>query len=656
MLNSDDPVTMHLLMETAMGDSQHYEVLPFEEADQLKKELAMLSSRLDATKRKLAIESKVKDTASSMNRLNGPSKSGQRDTGSRGDERTDDEFAMAHQKCEDLAQELWQLEKGQQEVQKRLLEHTAGILQMTHKGFLEKDAPAQMNGMNGSMDGYGALDIGHFDESSFYQTLDSMLDEGHTDGARTATFEQQTEAIMGIERKIWDLNRRLRDAITQASSGRLTIPTPPDPEDLNKKDPSDALQGQVAYLERGIEKLQRNQIETVQYYTQSARATEDRLEDLNTQLRGIVLRSSLGENPQHPLPPEVTGKGADEQVSFLENGLDALEQGVSRLKEDHHNLSTRAIALEEKAAQSESTLQKLTATVTAHEERADQHNDALRNLTSTSAAHEQRLEYYESTLHGLWQNMSEGEKFSMDAFSFKVSSLNTRVRDLNEQKDILNRQVQQQRELNSKSDSEKDAKLTSMTVELEQAKIEGEKARKELHDLESEMVRLQTEVTVARAELDGAYGTRAQRAAEVAQHPALQQEISDLKQELDASKAKSDDSGALQQRVQTLQQELSETIAEYEIMTKSSIDFEKERETLENNVDALRDRCEALETQVNEEKVNKLGMKSPGVPGDRSSLEKGATSTSVLKTEFKKMMRETRAENMRALRVRSPLF
>ena len=60
---------MHLLIETALGDSQEYEVLSFEEIDELKKEYSLLSNRVDATKRKLTLESKVRDAASSLNRL-----------------------------------------------------------------------------------------------------------------------------------------------------------------------------------------------------------------------------------------------------------------------------------------------------------------------------------------------------------------------------------------------------------------------------------------------------------------------------------------------------------------------------------------------------------------------------------------------------------
>ena len=709
LLDPNDPVSMHLLMETAIGDSQQYGVLSFEEVDELKKELAILSTRIDATKRKLAIENKLRDAATSLNRLYTPKSresmtdaSGKhpqkrhrrsimsRSSGSDLLSKTDDELAASAKKCDDLAQELWRLERRSQDVERRILEHTAGVLQMTHKGFLEKDMPPQQpGGINGYADGLNDTPLfgtgNDFDDRSFYHRLDTFFesDDGRANGQVATAFEQQTLSILATERKIWDLNRRLRDSIAQASAGREMLPAPPAPdssESSNQRDPEAALQGQIKYLEKSLDAMQKSQVDTLQGYKQSTYAAEERLEDLNTQLRGIIVRSSPDSNPQYPLPPDVSGKSPEEQIAFLEGGLDALEQRVQGLKEASQTSSSRCVAHEEKAGQ------------------------------------------YENVIQGLWQSLVAGEEtpeqFSLQSFSLRVNSLSTRVTGLQEQKDILGRQIQQQREINSKSDSEKDARLVEVTTEAENLRkdleatskegmnesnalkaqiaasneakdqllvelqekqgvisnleqsaqeisVEAERARREMEDFEGEMVRLQTELTVARAELDGAYGTRAQRAAEVATHPALLQEISELKEhnqamseELAAVKSKHEAAGSgnadLSQRVQTLQKELSETIAEYEVMTKASIEYEKEREHLENTIDGLRDRCESLESQLSDERVQSLGVKSPGRPGSRESQGATSTSTTVLKNEFKKLMRETRQENMKALRASHP--
>ena len=714
-----------------MGDSQKYGVMSFEEADELKREVSVLTSRIDATKRKLAIESKIRDASTSLNRLNsssrdsltdGPGNSNSRrhrrsimSRGSANDllSKTDEELAASTKKCEELAQELWRLEKRLQEAQKQLLEHTAGVLQMTHKGFLEKEGPLQskteVNGYSNGGHGSRWLDVnGDFDDHSFYESLDAILEPHDTraDGQAAAAFEQQTQSILEIERKIWDLNRRLRDSIAQVSSGRKEIAPPPAPNASDQGSVDSALRSQLTYLENGLDTMQRSQIDTLQGYKQSVYAAEERLEDLNTQLRGIIIRSSDGPSSQYPLPPEVSGKSPEEQIAFLESGLDALEQAVQRLQDYRHEMSSRSLAHEEKVNNYEGTVQDLWQNLVNHEE-------GLRNQTQENPT-----------------TPAPKEIFSLGAFTTKVQSLHKRSAHLQEQKDILGRQIQQQRDLNSKSDTEKDARMTELNAELEgvrndlqiaikghevestslraqvdanqeaknqilselqnkndelsnlevrlqvlladqedqagktrsleesvQAKsAEAEKARAEMQDFEGEMVRLQTELTVARAELDGAYGTRAQRAAEVASHPALLQEISELKERNTALEAVGSNSSGLNHRVQTLQKELSETIGEYEIMTKASIEYEKERENLENTIDSLRDRCENLEAQLSDERVNGLGTKSPGRPGSRDSVSSSSTSTSVLKNEFKKMMKETRQENMKALRVGGTYF
>ena len=97
------------------------------------------------------------------------------------------------------------------------------------------------------------------------------------------------------------------------------------------------------------------------------------------------------------------------------------------------------------------------------------------------------------------------------------------------------------------------------------------------------------------------------------------------------------------ERIQVLERELRETIEDYEELTKQSIEFEKERDKLENMIDTYRDRCDTLETQLGDERIQNLGIR------DGMTIEN--TSITVLKSEFKKMMRETRADSIKALRV-----
>src|SRR5271167_1012838 len=129
LLNANDPIQVHLLVETALGDSKEFEILSPEEVDELKKQCRALSQRIDQTRQNLAIQSKYRDAAISMAKLyssTDKSKSGESPgakpkhrrslLGSRGGnadqvKEIELERQAIERKCEELAQELFHLEK-----------------------------------------------------------------------------------------------------------------------------------------------------------------------------------------------------------------------------------------------------------------------------------------------------------------------------------------------------------------------------------------------------------------------------------------------------------------------------------------------------------------------------------------------------------------
>ena len=749
-----------------MGDSEKYQILTYEEVDATKRELSILSTRIDGTKRKLVLETKLRDAAQSLNRLQDPTssdlsesspKSGRRHRRSliRSREslsdmlnKSDDEMAISTRKCEELALELRQLEKRAETLQTKLLEHTAGVLQKTHKAYLGKDSPmAKSDGLNGHFNGQNlptTLDLSQeFDDRSFYQMLESSH-EARLDtagGPSREDFAQYNQAISATESRLEDFNSRLREAIAQVSSQNHAEAVPPVQGMEHGQHPASILEDQLNYLERSFGAFQKCQNAALQNHTRSLHAAEEQYRDLSNQLRDIMTRDNPSQT-EYPSPPE----DLNSQIDYLKAGLDAIKHSFQDLAEDNLTLSSKTASVEE----------------------GNRYRTVLLGLWEILIGGEEDLRRQDPI-----QREVLHEEFSLELFSNKVQTLFARATDLQEQKDILTRQVQQQRELNTQSDSTKDAKVSEMTIELEQARklvaekereakevkddliimmervdtirqetslleqqramndnnvlavekearrqneerflaelsqkqnrlaqleselaetkddfgianaemlgrleeserriqslsselkdsrAELDRSRKDMQEVEGQLAHLQTELTVAKAELDGVYGTRAQRAAEATTNPVKQHEFDDLSarnkcltEELETLRSGNNE---MSQRMQTLQKELTETIGEYETMTRSTITFEREREELENKLDTLSDRCESLETQLSEEKVRWLGVKDPGSGGARDSMSPGTTSTQVLKNEFKKMMRETRAESMRVLRVSYPL-
>ena len=406
----------------------------------------------------------------------------------------------------------------------------------------------------------------------------------------------------------------------------------------------------------------------------------------------------------------------------------------------------------------------------------DHYENAARSVEdakSSAAVHAQKVGEYETVLGGLWDilqsdapsprpNIYEDseddepavpqtplkESFSLQAFNARVQHLYDRAQSAREQQDILRRQIQQQRELNGKSDAEKDRQFTELQdqhedlqskhgeltqehdlMQQESANImvrheqtEGEAGhyraelanvmeeveslkgiletrqqerdemarqasglrqqmeqleahladlmehgsgsadtQKEMDDLESEVVRLTTELVEAKAALDGAYGSRAERAgvqaAEVDSLTKHNREITDqleslrsehgsLLAELESLRGSSQQPS---ERSGQLERELSEITNDFQELAKESIELEKERGQLDGLIDALRDRCETLETQLLDERTRWLGVSSPNGAPQVNGRE--MTSTAVMRQEFKKMMREQKAEGIRLLRV-----
>jgi hypothetical protein len=168
--------------------------------------------------------------------------------------------------------------------------------------------------------------------------------------------------------------------------------------------------------------------------------------------------------------------------------------------------------------------------------------------------------------------------------------------------------------------------IGAATRDRDNALAQAKQATADLKALEAEVVRLKSELTIARADADAAYGSRSERAAELARAA----------------------DGQAAARESQLRSELKATLIEFEELARASVEAEREQEEREREVDKLRDTVEALEAQLSEEKIGKIGLKSPGSDGVSASA---STSSGVLRSEFKKMMKDMRADHQKALRV-----
>jgi cell division protein ZapA (FtsZ GTPase activity inhibitor) len=164
------------------------------------------------------------------------------------------------------------------------------------------------------------------------------------------------------------------------------------------------------------------------------------------------------------------------------------------------------------------------------------------------------------------------------------------------------------------------------------------------------LVELKTEATIARAELDGAYGSRAERAADM------------------AAVRSNTELTRLQAQVDTLRSELSETVKELEEMTKETIGSEREKVDLEGKLDDVLIVKTSLEAELNQlrerldtesqrarEKITKLqeeldSERLKAVPGQGAAARPSA-GASMLSEQFRATMREERKKFQEDIRV-----
>jgi hypothetical protein len=755
-----DPIATHLLVETALGDCKRFEVLSFEELEALKKEDAALVSRIEGTRRKLVLETKVRDAARSLNRLysngkrtsGGPGTSpllGRRNSASAKNdtmERAEVELNESSKKCDELSRELYYLEQRSRQTQMKLLQHTAAVLQNTygngHRQFnlLADGRPYSPDSMDGFETGNG-WNVKGLNSKGLGPTANGDVLDGFLTELKSGTKQKpkdsakSREAQLAVGKRLESLNAFVRDIIGQFNPQNSMVTTPPPKVDADPRSPDTAIFDQLNFLMGGLDEIKQEQrslqaqrarsvpnTPMLQTQTNQLRSeletsikenlalqrefdiAEDRmasmLEELNSRIFDIISQQSPADNI--PTVPTVD-RGPTEQLTYAQARLASISKLVqSHSVAAHH--SRNASRAQDRSDQYEVVLQGLWQIIQAGEEDA---RDRKRLERANLASQRTRGEALDSE-----DDMSPDEddglpaEFSLAAFSTKVQWLVSKSNYLKEKQSNLRRRMQQMRQANDDArDAPRAADVTELRKELEKtndmyatakeelqdvesraaqsqsrvAQLEAEltsaiqtreqgvaaqsraqKAEQELQSLESEVVRLTTELTIAKADLDAAYGSRQERAAEVAKaaeseaqarldeatkrNDALNREVDSLRGELSAG-------GAASEREATLKSELQATLKDFEGLTKASVEAEKEREDLEQMIDKLRDQIDHLESQLSDDKVAKLGMKSPESEG---SLPTQTTSTLTLKNEFKKMMRDTRAEHQKALKVMHP--
>ncbi|KID96745.1 involucrin repeat protein, partial [Metarhizium majus ARSEF 297] len=500
-----DPIQVHLLTETALSDSKGYEILSQEEVDELKKHAALLTQRVETTRSNLAIQSKYRDATASMARLNAPGLNDEQRNRDAERERIENE-----RKCDELAAELLNLEKRLLIPHRKIVEHTAAILQLTHKASRKKTAPQNgqlINGIPGSPESLytyshsrNSLDqVGdetYFDDPSAYQLdgmdrprknvieipLKSPVREQNQlrvelDRMREENIHLRSQTD-GLLKRLQGLNVSLRDTIVRFNPEiNQTYDEPPQVSAAPDIKLADLLKTQIEYLESGLVAVQAEQDSFA-----GGIQMGERLEAMNLQLRDLLMTSDPHYTPT-PLPLDSDVNG---QMAYLEDSVRAVDSHMARA-----NSSPKA---------NDETGPVLTTLW-----------DSMQKgiVEAKLRQDERKRSQIERGITEDDMDMSDDEDFdttkpySLDTFADRVQRIHARTITLRDQKYVLKRQIKQQRELN-KSDGEKDKELERKQRELEESRQQFNRSEKDRKDAQEQLSNMLADFEKAREAADRA--------------------------------------------------------------------------------------------------------------------------------------------------------
>lgn len=538
LVDLDDPIQVHLLTESALFDSRRFAILSQEEVDDLKKQCQTLNQRIEKTRSNLAVQTRYRDAAISMAKLYSPARSSA-GAGSRGSNRESAEEAelerqATERRCNELAAELSSFETRLMSPQRRLLEHTAGILQLTHKPSKKQQIQTQhnmpvMNGMPGSPE---SLYTYSNDRNSGDGVDGTLLDFPEPPSRMRAAPNPLEIPPRSPVREQTEKLREERDQLQREN---------------------DELRAQFDALGVEVDAMRREN------FSQDDDATEleHKLESLNSSLRDVIVMFDPTKNSNYPMAPSATNRSPTgaRGLAALRNHVEYLTGSIATIKDEQEQQPSRSRSVDTSEAtpalgamaQAEDRIDDLNKQMTdlllsvnatpppppnpADIGRTDlplddritylqyslrvvemelvraveNSNNALPMPTGDGDAAPKLKELWDIVQSGFLELQSQREArqriraekgfeddedmtvdqtfdlqetYSAVGLQSRVRTVSSQLWKLTEQKAVLKRQIKQQRELNNKSSSEKDIELENKDAEIE--KRIGETQNKEI--------------------------------------------------------------------------------------------------------------------------------------------------------------------------------
>lgn len=699
-----DPIQVHLLTEIALSDSREYQIITQEVVDVLKKQCMSMNERVELTRSNLAIQCKYRDAAISMAKLYAAEQASGNGNLDQSAKEAEMERQAAERTCDDLARELFNLEKALLSPQRQLLEHTAGILQLTHKASKRRMGPptGQLNnGIPGSPESL-------YTYSNSRNSMDYPGDDNYSDDPSL----YQLDSFEGLQTK-------------QQRKNAIEIPL---------KSP---IREQTNQLRGEMDRLREENTQLIK----SLSLMGQNLQSLNGSLRDTIIRFNPAVNSDYLAPPTITTDQSSSPIDVFKVQIDYMESALVAVQAEQESFTSPSPIPEtnENNRQTETVLEGLWDIIqSGFADKKKQKEDRRKHRADKGLLQDDDT----SDDDGL----DTSELYSLAGFSTRVQWLYSQATTLKDQKSVLKRQIKQQRELNNKTDAEKDEEIERRQQELEQARqlldraekdamdaqtmlsttlqdlesareaagsaqsarVEVQECKAKIRSLESELAGIESRTrgasekyagldlkldeasrrtAAAEAMVDGLQAELEDRKADLAfKEKEVQQKegeidnlsmtLAELKTEVTIARAELDgaygsraeraadvaalkndsDILKLSNQVERLKKELAGTVQDLESITKETIGAEREKLELEHKLDEALSAVISLETEVQKsrDQISKLqdeldSERLKVAPAQGSSSRLGA---SMLSDQFRATMREERKKFQEDIRVR----
>lgn len=635
LLDMNDALGMQLLLSSATIDSQDFKLLSFEEVERLKREKALLQSRIEAHTRKLALESKVRDASQNLVRLHA-------NKNKRLSKQAEDQLNIASRKVEDLATDLWRLQRRESTIIQQLLEHMAGVfarnvndmeLVKKHEAYLDFDDEHLYH--DSTMSQRTSISL-----EKVNSQLRAKAINGTAEGIPN-THEAVTESVSKAEAKLRETNGQIQKLLAQplAWHDEQSFENRPGLDDAGSD-----LESQLKVLDASVNALQER---LLQHHATTLDRTRDmqafnlrlwnHLDTQNTEFSEAALESTLARTVKDLNHGRLNWKEAESRSADLEEmhgktmkqlqaeyekELDDVHSRLESLHDDHENLKNTNTMQASLYTESQKIVDQHQAQLNSVQAELAQAHQSAKDVSTREVGLKEELASYQSKITSLQLELSNVHTESSTSRQVTQSAVADAENKIKQLQSVIARK---DAELVIKSD-----KLDLMKLELQ---AQDMKRDSDYAAMEAQNRELETKHVSVNQNLLSVTSARDEIQKELAQVRALANaEAESLKQELQqaASRIQKHEESAKQYRelerqdmtVQTLQSDIAKMTdeklhihAELNALKETHLendrtlvqDLERKLTDLEAELQKALDRNDVLEaTLVDRESKNKL--------------------------------------------------